>query len=195
MKKIYLLLGNPDKETVSGMLADRYEQEAKAGGHEVRRTNISDMQFDPILHKGYKVIQAYEPDLAKFQEDMNWADHFVLIYPMWWSSMPALLKGLFDRSFMPHFAFAMNKRTHWYSLPGWQKLLKGKTARVIMLSRTQPWQTHLLFGNPTDVIAKAILGFSGFSVSLTEIGGSETLSDEKKQSWSDYVAKLAKKGK
>src|SRR3990167_320914 len=76
-KKIYILLGHPDKETLSGHFADIYEQEAKAAGHEVRRTNIGDLSFDPILHKGYKVIQELEPDLLKVQEDMRWAEHLV----------------------------------------------------------------------------------------------------------------------
>ena len=58
MSKIYILLGNPDSDgTLGNELARQYESEAVAAGHEVRRTNTGDLQFDPILHKGYKVIQ------------------------------------------------------------------------------------------------------------------------------------------
>jgi putative NADPH-quinone reductase len=39
-KKILLLLGNPDKETYSGVVADTYEKAARASGHDVRRFNI-----------------------------------------------------------------------------------------------------------------------------------------------------------
>jgi NAD(P)H dehydrogenase (quinone) len=88
-KKVFILLGQEDKETLCGMLADAYEQGAKAAGHEVRRANIGDLHFDPILHKGYKVIQELEPDLKRVQEDITWSEHFVLIYPTWWSMMPA----------------------------------------------------------------------------------------------------------
>jgi len=82
-KRIFILMGNPDKEgTLSNEIADTYEREAKAAGHEVRRANLGDLQFDPILHKGYKEIQPLEPDLLKVQADILWAEHFVLVYPV-----------------------------------------------------------------------------------------------------------------
>src|SRR3989344_9376596 len=103
--KIFILLGHTDRETLSGAFADTYERAARAAHHEVRQMNIGEMTFDPILHKGYKVIQQLEPDLKAFQENMKWCEHFVLVYPIWWSAMPAKLKGLFDRAGVPPFAF------------------------------------------------------------------------------------------
>ncbi len=190
-KKIFILMGNPDKEgTLSSQIADTYENEAKAAGHEVRRTNLGDLQFDPILHKGYKVIQPLEPDLLKVQEDMKWAEHFVLVYPVWWSAMPALLKGFIDRAWIPGFAFHFHKDGM-----GWDKLLKGRTARLIILSKSWPVMIMALFGDYTNEIARAILGFSGYKVSLTEVGMSEKLTEAQKAKWMKKIAKLAKQGK
>lgn len=187
-KKIYILMGNPDADgTLSAELADAYEAAAKEAGHEVRRANLGDLQFDPILHKGYKVIQALEPDLLKVQEDMKWADHFVLIYPLWWAGMPALLKGMWDRMFIPGFAFRFNKDGL-----GWKKLLKGKTARVVILSNNWPTMERLLFGDFTNEIGRAILGFSGYRVRLTEIGRTEHLSASARAGWIAKMQKLAR---
>ena len=190
MKKIFILLGHPDAETLSGELATRYEEAAKTAGHEVRRLNIGELQFDPILHKGYKVIQELEPDLKLVQENMRWCDHFVFVYPVWWSATPALVKGMFDRMWLPGFAF----RFHKDGL-GWDKLLKGKTARVIALSKMHPWAIRLMFGDHTNEIAHATLGFSGLDVSMTQIGNAEKLTDKQKDGWMKRISTLARKGK
>jgi putative NADPH-quinone reductase len=195
MKKIYILLGHPDTGTMSSEMADAYEKAARTAGHDVRRTNLHDLSFDPILHKGYRVRQELEPDLLKVQEDIRWAEHFVLVYPVWWSGMPALLKGMWDRIFLPHFGFHFYKREHWYSIPGWEKMLKGRTARVITLSRTPPWMLRLLFGDFTSQVTHAILGFSGFKVRLTSIGQSESLTEKTKAKWIEKVSTLGRKGK
>lgn len=182
-------MGNPDKEsTLSNELADTYEQHARASGHEVRRANISDMSFDPILHKGYKVIQELEPDLKTAVDDLKWADHFVLVYPLWWSATPALLKGFFDRAWLPGFFFHFHKNG-----PGWDRLMKGKTARVVALSKMPPLAIRFMFGDFTNEIRHATLGFAGYKVRMTEFGNSENLSERQRQRVHKAVARLAKK--
>jgi NAD(P)H dehydrogenase (quinone) len=190
MAKIYILMGNPDSEgTLGNDIATEYAAEAMTAGHEVRRANLGDLQFDPILHKGYKVIQALEPDLLKVQEDMKWADHFVLIYPLWWAGMPALLKGMWDRMFIPGFAFHFHKDGM-----GWDKLLAGKTARVIITSKNWPILERVLFGDFKNEIGRALLGFAGYKVRITQIGHAEGMSEEKKRSWAKTIYKLAREG-
>jgi NAD(P)H dehydrogenase (quinone) len=188
--RIFILVGNPDVSSLSCDLADVYEREAHEAGHEIKRLNLGELHFDPILHHGYKVIQELEPDLKLVQENMKWCEHFVLIYPLWWSSMPALLKGMWDRMFIPGFAFHMHKDGM-----GWDRLLNGRTARVIITSKNWPIIIRSLFGNFTNEISRAILGFAGFKVSLTEIGHSENISDQKRKEMENIVAALARKGK
>ncbi|KKR45194.1 MAG: hypothetical protein A3G47_02070 [Candidatus Zambryskibacteria bacterium RIFCSPLOWO2_12_FULL_39_45] len=176
--KILVLLGHPDNESMCCQFADSYAEGARKAGHEVRRVNISDLQFDPILHKGYKVIQELEPDLVKLQEDIRWSDHFVIIYPSWWSTMPALLKGLFDRIWLPNFAYKFPHGSF-----GWQRLLKGRTARVFVTSDSHPLLARLIFGDSTNEIKDGILWFAGFSARVKKVGPMKNISPERRTKW------------
>jgi putative NADPH-quinone reductase len=104
--------------------------------------------------------------------------------------MPALLKGFIDRAWIPGFAFHFHKDGL-----GWDKLLAGRTARLIILSKSWPVMIMALFGDYTNEISRAILGFSGYKVSLTEVGMSEKLTEPQKAKWMKKIAVLAKKGK
>ena len=188
-KKIFVLLGNPDKDTNSGYFMDRYDEGAIAGGHEVRRANIGDLKFDPILHKGYKKIQELEPDLVKLQEDIKWCDHFVIIYPVWWSTMPALLKGMFDRMWLPGFAFKFLHGGLW-----WNGLLRGKTARVFVVSDNYPIISNIVFGDTTNEIKKGILWFAGFSVQIKKYGPMKNLSEKKRFKWGREIYNYGLRG-
>jgi NAD(P)H dehydrogenase (quinone) len=164
-KKIFVLLGHPDKETRGGSFADAYERGATAAGYEVRRVNLGDLKFDPILHKGYKAIQELEPDLKMVQENFKWADHIALFYPNWFCTMPALLKGMFDRMWLPGFAYHF-KKGHY---AGWEKLLKGKTSTVFLTMEGEWLAEYILFGNYTNEIKKGVFGFAGIKTNIKRI--------------------------
>ena len=189
-KKIFILLGHPDSDSLSGKLASAYETGALEAGHQVRRMNAGDMKFDPILHHGYKVIQPLEPDLKTFQENVKWCDHFVIAYPNWWSAMPALLKGLFDRAWIPGFAYNFYKDGRL----GWVKRLKGRTARIIMTANTHPVMTWLFFGEFSNELARATLAFSGITpVRIKVFSPSEKASPARVGWWIRRVKNLGRR--
>ena len=188
-RKILVLLGAEDKETTAGMLADAYERGALYAKHELKRLNIGDLKFDPLLHKGYKVIQPLEPDLVEFQNKISWCDHFVIIYPNWWSCMPAALKGLFDRSWLPGFAFRFRKNKGYM----WDKLLKGKSARVIITMNAVPLIERVANGDYTNEIRRGILKFAGFSpVRLWSVGPVERANESQKKNWIRKVEQMGR---
>ncbi|MBX4191866.1 NAD(P)H-dependent oxidoreductase [Candidatus Parcubacteria bacterium] len=196
-KKIVLLLGHPNpnqSESITAELATLYEAAARKAGHEVKRFNLTDLKFDPILHRGYKAIQDLEPDLKNLQEAIKWCDHFVLFYPNWWQTMPAMLKGLFDRMWLPGFAFNMRKDMGGKLVTGWYKRLKGKSSRVFVLSGSHPWFIWFFFGDYTNEIKMGILWFAGFNTKITRLGPTDMAPEWMKNSWRRKAAYLGRLG-
>lgn len=191
-KKIFIFVGNPDSESLSSALAESYAEGAKSSGHEVRMMKVADMRFDPILHKGYKVIQPFEPDLIAFQENVKWSEHFVSVFPIWWSDMPGIMKGLVDRVWMPGFAYNFRKGR----IPGWYRRLKGRSARIIVTSDSHPLILWVLFGGNINNWVRGVLRFSGFApIRKTWFSGMKGMSPERAQRMLDRVRKLGTKGR
>lgn len=189
MKKILVLLGNPDNESFSGSIADAYQHAAEDAGHEVRRMNLGDLNFDPVLHRGYKEIQELEPDLIALQEGWQWADHTVIVYPNWWNTMPAILKGMFDRMWLPGFAFNFDKERGGKLI----QHLKGKTARVIIVAGTStPFMTWWNYGDFTNEIQHGILGFAGIKTKVSAFGPANKSPEKQRSNWLKKVAALGK---
>lgn len=195
-KKIVVLVGHPNTEpTLTSELALLYEEAAKKAGHEVKHFHLGDMQFDPILHKGYRTIQELEPDLKALQEALKWCDHFVLLYPTWWSTMPALLKGLFDRMWLPGFCFGFHKEGILGHFHFWKRYMKGKTARVFVLSGSAPLIIWMVFGDYTNEIKKGILWFVGFRARVSRFGPTDHNPPEwKKNEWRRKASRLGRLG-
>ncbi len=188
-KNIVIICGHPDKESFTGSIADYYQMAAEEAGHVVQRVNIGELNFDPILHKGYKEIQPLEPDLKALQEKFLWANHIVIVYPNWWCTMPAILKGLFDRFWLPGFAFNFNKQTKQI-----EKHLKGRTGRVIILSGSHsPFKTWWQFGDYTNEIQYGIMEFAGIRTAVSAYGPCEKVDDKVREKWGKEVAELGRR--
>ncbi len=188
-KKILLILGHPMRDSFCGALAREYAMGARSAGAEVRVINLGEIDFDPILHRGYREIQELESGLEKAREDIKWAEHIVFVYPIWWGTMPALLKGFFDRVFLPGFAF---KYTGEYS---WKRLLKGRSARLLVTMDAPPLFHRFVLGSPgIKTMKRAILEMSGVRpVKVTMFGSVKNSSSARKEQWLKKARNLGKR--
>ena len=142
-RKILVLDGHPGAKSLSYLFAETYAAAARRGGHEVKVVHLSDLAFDMDFGQGdYVDFKALEPDLKTFMDHLKWADHFVLTAPMWWGGLPAKLKGLFDRAFVPGLAFDP-RNPNKVGMPG--PLLSGRTGRVILTSDTPFWFMRVMY--------------------------------------------------
>jgi len=174
-KRILILSANPRKNSFVHQLALAYSGAAQKN-HDVQLHDLAHMTFNSDLSQGYEEEQSLE-----------WCDHLVILAPVWWGALPAKLKGLIDRTFLPGFAFQYEEGK---AIP--KKLLKGKTARVILTMDTPPWYYVLIQRAPViHQLKKATLEFVGFtSIKSKMIGPIISSSKDARSKWLGYAAGL-----
>ncbi|MBI9066603.1 MAG: NAD(P)H-dependent oxidoreductase [Salinivirgaceae bacterium] len=173
MKRILIINGHPNKESFCNSLAENYFKGAvKLELASAKILNLYDLSFNPILQNGYQTRTELEPDLLASWELIKEANHIVFVYPNWWGTYPALLKGFIDRLFLPGFTFDYQNNS---PLP--KKLMKGKSASIIVTMDSPGFYYNLFLRKPGhNSMKKSILKFCGFSpvksVSFRTIKGS-----------------------
>jgi NAD(P)H dehydrogenase (quinone) len=189
MKNILVINANPVKGSFCDALAHSYIKGAEQSGAKCKMIYLIDLQFDPILKFGYSKRMDLEPDLIQAQQDILAADHLVLVYPNWWSTYPALLKGFFDRTFLPGFAFRYRENS-----PFWDKLLTGKSARILVTMDTPGWYYSLINRKPGhNSIKIGVLHFSGIKpVKINAFSPIKSASEKQRFKWIVKVEKFGK---
>lgn len=190
MKQILLINGHPDKQSYNYALSEAYKEGANKTNAIITQINISDLNFNPNLEFGYRQRTELEPDLIDAIEKIKKATHIVWFFPMWWYGYPAIMKGFIDRTFLPGIAF---EPIEGKALP--KKLLKGKTARIIITADTPKWYDFLFMKSPAiNQFKKGTLEFCGISpVKVTYIAPINNLSSEHRIKWLGNVSLLGEK--
>ena len=89
MRNVLVIDSHPDPQSLTARLAASY---AEGAGEAPVPLLLRDLDFDLTLRTGYRTPQVLEPDLVRAQELLAWADHVAVFTPLWWGSVPALLK-------------------------------------------------------------------------------------------------------
>lgn len=158
-RRIVIIQGHPDssREHFGHALAAAYEKGAREGGHEIRSIVVADLEF-PLLRTFDDFYKGEPPPLIRqCQDNIGWADHLLIVYPLWLGTMPALLKGFFEQVFRPGFAMEMENGGM-----KWKRLLTGKSARIIVTMGMPAFIYRWYFGaHSLKSLERNILRFSG----------------------------------
>jgi 1,4-dihydroxy-2-naphthoate polyprenyltransferase len=166
--KVLVILGHPREGSFCHALAGAYAEGASEAGADVRRLDLAALAFDADVHTPSPADQALEPDLHNAQAQIQWADHLVFVYPTWWGTMPARLKGFLDRVLTPGYAFETCAGG-----TGYRGLLNGRTAQLITTMDTPPLIHRMVYRQPgRHAMARATLGFCGIRPVRTLVCGS-----------------------
>ncbi len=126
--KILIVFTHPNPNSFNHALLEKISAGLKQSGHEVRVKNLYQEKFNPVLDSE-DLSQLHDDNIPKRiaaeQEQLLWADGLIFIYPLWWFTPPAMLKGWFDVVLSNGVAFE-------YSDKGAKGLLKHKKALVMI---------------------------------------------------------------
>jgi NAD(P)H dehydrogenase (quinone) len=186
---VLLVYAHPEPASFNGSLRDFAVRRLRASGHEVQVSDLHAMgwkatldaadfpqrdaqsPFDP-MHDSRQALAAgaQADDVAREQEKLLWADALILQFPLWWFSMPAILKGWVDRVYACGFAYGVGEHSdrRWGERYG-EGTLAGKRAMLVV--STGGWESHYgprgINGPIDDLlfpIQHGILYYPGFSV-------------------------------
>jgi NAD(P)H dehydrogenase (quinone) len=193
-RNIVLILGHPSENSFCKALLEAYQNGAECAGADCRTITISKLHFDVTLSDGYRTGEAevMEEDLIESQKLLQWADHVVMAYPNWWGFMPAITKGFIDRVFLPGFAF---KHHSGKLFP--EKLLKGKSMRLLVTMDTPKWWFYLIYrASQYQILNDIVFGYVGFDpIRFSTFGFIRKSTDKQRANWLSQVEKLGQQFK
>ena len=131
---ILIVFAHPEARSLNGSLKDFAVAHLQKSGHNVQVSDLYAMhwkaqidaddstaspvsdRFDASADSQYAYAHGTQrPDIAAEQEKLRWADAVIFQFPLWWFSMPAIMKGWFDRVYAYGFAYGVGEHsdTHW----------------------------------------------------------------------------------
>lgn len=193
--KSLIIYAHPDSGSFNHAIKKTILAELQAIGHQVKIRDLYSLGFDPVLSRSE--LENYDfphrgisGDIKAEQEAIQWADHLIFIYPTWWWSMPAIMKGYLDRVFLPGFAFSAGEN----SIKG---LLDDKKAWII---QTTGSDSAFIETSGLDHSVKKILDLGFFSFCGIEVIGHhflpavQTISEKERKGMLDSLGVFIKEG-
>ncbi|QGZ42787.1 NAD(P)H dehydrogenase (quinone) [Pseudoduganella flava] len=186
---VLYVYAHPEPRSLNGALKDFALRHLRAAGHEVQVSDLYAMnwkatvdaadskeppergRFDPS-HASQRAFQNgwQSDDIVREQEKLRWADVVIFQFPLWWFSMPAIMKGWIERVYAYGFAYGVGEHSdrHWGDRYG-EGTLAGKRAMLVVT--TGGWESHYsprgINGSLDELlfpIQHGILYYPGFDV-------------------------------
>ena len=187
--KVLLVYAHPEPKSLNGSLKNFTIQHLQNAGHEVQisdlyamdwkaaldandsKNRLDETYFDASLDSQHAFKNGLQSDdIALEQSKLLWADTVIFQFPLWWFSMPAIMKGWVERVYAYGFAYGVGEHndSHWGDRYG-EGTLAGK--RAMLMVTAGGWQPHYSargINGPIDDILfpihHGILHYPGFDV-------------------------------
>ncbi len=152
--RVLVLHAHPDPDSFNAALFREVVAALREGGHEVDACDLYEEGFEPVLsraeRRGYHAIPANRAPVEDHVRRIERAEALVLVHPVWNFGTPAILKGYFDRVFLPGVSFRLvDGRVR----PNLQHIRKLAIVTTYGATRLRAW----LAGDPPRKYATRVL--------------------------------------
>jgi putative NADPH-quinone reductase len=193
-RRIAVIQGHPDRSErhFCHALAEEYVRGAEDAGHDIQLVDVAKLDFPLLKSQRAWEDETLPPGLRVAQTTLAWAEHWLVIFPLWMGDMPAMLKGFFEQVLRPGFAFGAGARG-----PFTEKLLKGKSARIVVTMGMPAVIYRWYFrAHSLKSLERNILGFCGVApIDETLIGTVAEASNAPHEKWLSTLRKLGRDAK
>ncbi|WP_429494435.1 NAD(P)H-dependent oxidoreductase [Paraburkholderia youngii] len=186
---VLIIYAHPEPKSLNGSLKDFAVRHLERAGHTVQVSDLYAMNWKASLdahdtierHSAERFFASLESkhafenglqreDIAREQDKLKWADAVILQFPLWWFSMPAIMKGWVERVYAYGLAYGVGEHSdaRWGERYG-EGRFAGKRAMLVVT--TGGWESHYsargINGPIDDVlfpIQHGVLYYPGFDV-------------------------------
>lgn len=190
--KYLILYAHPNPKSFNHAILETVQAELKNAGREVSLRDLYAQNFNPVLSVNDlagMMQRQLQPEVKAEQEFVGSADVIVVIYPLWWAGMPAILKGYIDRVFTEGFAYRI-------AGPDLEGLLKGK--KVLLITTTgapqEMYEASGMFKSMAQTTGEGIFQFTGMElIEHTYLCAIPYVTDEDRKKMLEEVRGLVQK--
>ncbi len=166
--RVLVIYCHPVAESFAAAAHATVLQALRDAGHEVTDVDLYAERFDPVMSRqerlDYLNTERNERLVKRYDDQLVGAEALVLVYPAWWYSMPAMLKGYFDRVWLPGVAFDVTPT-------GVVTTERLKALRRIVVVTTYGgswWLVRIAMGDPArKLIGRAVKALCARNCKLT----------------------------
>jgi NAD(P)H dehydrogenase (quinone) len=153
--RVLILYANPVASSFGATLHSEVVATLRSRGHEIDDCDLYAERFDPVLSEQERVqyhdIKLNRAHIGAYADRLLAAEALILVYPVWNEGFPAILKGFFDRVFIPGVSFTVGPDgTLTTNLQKLQKI-----AAVCTYGATHP--INFLLGDPPRRVVKRLV--------------------------------------
>jgi putative NADPH-quinone reductase len=178
MTTLTLLTAHPLEDSLTQALAHAWARGAERAGATVEAFDVTKLAFDPVLRAAYRTPMVEEADLARVRQSLDRAAHVAWFFPVWWAGLPAAMKGLVDRLFLPKRSFTWEG-----GLP--KGLLAGRSSHYVATMDSPAAWYYLAQHDPLGgSFGRGTLRYVGFGpVTRTLLFSVRTATEARRKAW------------